>query len=276
MFQLKTRSKLLTVVGAAFLALALLVPVAQAKEELGANYKQYAGCQSEEENASISTCVRSEINGGHFQMGSKTVPITQPITVTGGVNAEGEGFTWNSQGGLSLAKQTVPGGVVGLTGLDWLYDLLSADALKLYAVTELAGTPSSPLLDPISLPIKVHLINPILGNNCYVGSNTNPINLSLTFGTTAPPPPNEPISGQIANFEYDEATEIVHLEDGILVDNAFAAPAAKGCVLNLGILPVNIDALVNLQAGLPSAAGTNETVQNIDAEIVERARAYQP
>jgi len=37
--------------------------------------------------------------------------------------------------------------------------------LTLYAVTELAGRPQVSLPE-ITLPVKVHLVNPVLGNNC--------------------------------------------------------------------------------------------------------------
>ncbi len=52
--------------------------------------------------------------------------------------------------------------------------------------------------------------------------------------------------------------------DGTYVDNSFAAPGANGCVLTLfGFIPISINGLVNAQSGLPSPAGTNETVQHI-------------
>ena len=118
------------------------------------------------------------------------------------------------------------------------------------------------------LPIKVHLVNAALGNNCYVGSVTNPIRLNLTTGTTSPPPPNKPISGIEPPFEYDEATEVIYFKNGKYVDNSFAAPGATGCVLTLfGFIPISINGLVNTQSGLPAAAGTNETIQNFDTEI---------
>jgi hypothetical protein len=272
MIQSRTLARLLTAVVAAVAALALLAPAASALTEPAPGYGQFAGCPDKAENAETEGCLRSVVTGGHFQMGSKDVPITQPITISGGIKPSGELF-YNSKGGISPSKQEVPGGIVGLTGLDWLVKFLDVDALKVYAVTELAGT-ANLINEPAELPIKVHLINPVLGNNCYVGSNANPINLRLTTGTTSPPPPNEPITGKEPEFFFDGETGILHLDNGVFVDNSFAAPAAKGCVLNLGIIPVNIDALVNLQSGLPSPAGTNETTQDFDLELVERPLVY--
>jgi len=272
--QFKIRKRLLVVIAAAVTALMLIAPAANAATP-APGYEQFAGCPDTEENPSLFVCFRSVIKSGHFQMGSKSVPISKPITLSGGYNAEGTEFDFTSKGGLEPVKQEVPGGVIGLTGLDWLVNFLSLEGLKLYAVTELAGNPGPPILgEGISLPIKVHLINPVLGKNCYVGSNANPINLNLTFNTTNPPPPNEPISGVHPELSSDEKN-IIHLKNGTLVDNAFSAPGASGCALTLlGFLPISINGLVNSQSGLPSPAGTNETVQNTDSELVVRSLVY--
>lgn len=163
-------------------------------------FGQFAGCPSPDENPAIEGCIRASIKSGHFKMGNKNVPITKPMFLSGGVNGELQGFSYNSKGGLTSVQQQVPGGVIGLTGLDWLVNFLDIGALQLFVVTELAGAPSIGF--GLSLPIKVRLVNPVLGKNCYVGSNSNPIKLNLTPGTTEPPPPNTPISGQF--FEVSE------------------------------------------------------------------------
>lgn len=256
---------------AALSALALLAPIAQA-DTPKPGYTQFAGCPSPSENPAVEACLRSVIDGGHFQMGSKDVPITNPITLSGGLLPGGT-ITANSKGGLAPVKQKVPGGVIGLTGLTWLAELLGSEALTLYAVTELAGTPV--LSTNLSLPIKVHLINPVLGKNCYVGSVSNPIKLNLTVETTSPPPPNKPISGKSPEFSFDPATGIIHQKNGTFVDNSFAAPGASGCVLTLfGFIPISINGLVNSQSSLPSAAGRNETVQTFDNELASPFTVY--
>jgi hypothetical protein len=275
MTQSRTLARLLTAIGAVVAGLALLAPAASAATP-APGYENFAGCPSKAENPKTTSCFRSVIKSGHFQMGSKDVPITNPITLSGGLNVFGGEFSFNSKGGLTPVKQKVPGGVIGLTGLTWLLEFLGSEALTLYAVTELAGTPGSPLGDPFPLPIKVHLINSVLGNNCYVGSNSNPIKLNLTFGTTSPPAPNKPISGTPPEFIFGPPPpESLHLNNGTLVDNSFSAPGASGCVLTLfGFIPISINGLVNSQSGLPAAAGTNETRQTTDAELVEQALVY--
>jgi hypothetical protein len=269
----KIPARLFKVLGAAIAALALMVPMAQAEPEPAEHYKQFAGCPAED--PTIEICMISGIDGGHFKMGSKNVPITYPLTINGGTDISFENFSYNSKGGLTPVKEPVPGGVIGLTGLDWLINFLNVDALKLYAVTELAGPPDvNPFDEPLTLPIKVRLVNPVLGNKCYVGSSTEPINLELITNTTEPPAPNAPITGKPPALTIDPF-EIIHFDEGEFVDNSFAAPAAKGCVLTLlGFLPVSLDSVVNSQAGLPSPAGTNETRQQFHIEAVTKELVY--
>jgi len=235
-------------------------------------YTQFAGCPSLNENPTVTLCQRTTITGGHFKMGSKKVPIANPMTLSGGLTSSGA-IVATSKGGLTPVKQKVPGGVIGLTGLTWLAELLGSEALTLYAVTELAGQPS--LGEDLRIPIKVHLINGTLGNNCYVGSTSNPIVLHLTNEETSPPPPNMPIEGKFPEVSVDEANKILHLDNGIYVDNEFAAPGASGCVLTLfGFIPVSINGLVNSQSGLPAPAGTNETIQEYDTEATSPEIVY--
>lgn len=274
MIQSKTLARLLTMAGLAILAVALFAPIAQAKEEPQPGFTQFRGCPRPEEKKMVY-CVRSDVTGGHLQMGSKTVPIEKPLKLTGGTNEAFGEFTANSEGGLSKVQQKVPGGVIGLTGLTWLLEFFGSDALTLYAVTELAGIPSNFAFNSVTLPIKVHLETPsgVLGNSCYLGSNTSPIVLNNITGTTSPPPPNKPISGKEGEFIATE--NIIYFKNGVYVDNAFAAPGANGCTLKLfGFIPISLNSFVNSQAGLPSPAGTNETVQNINIELALQETVY--
>lgn len=274
MIQSKTLAKLLAAAGAAILAISMFAPIAQAKEEPQPGFTQFKGCPRPEEKV-MFFCVRSDIKGGHIQFGSKNAPIEKPLSLTGGTNVEFEEFTANSEGGLSKVKQKVPGGVLGLTGLTWLLEFFGSEALTLYAVTELAGQPTGFSPTSVTLPIKVHLETPsgVLGKNCYIGSVGSPITLKNTTGTTNPPPPNKPITGK--DFTISEEGEIAHLRNGIFVDNAFSVPGASGCTLTLfGFIPINLNGFVNSQSALPSPAGKNEAVQELDIEFALQESVY--
>ncbi|MCU1675448.1 MAG: hypothetical protein JWM93_206 [Frankiales bacterium] len=239
-------------------------------------------------NPNVSSCVYSKITSGSFKLGNATVPITAstPITLQGGIGQENypDGAPWYNAVGadtLSKTKLPVPGGLIGLvdTGgfsglLISLFNAAVASVNDVTATAELAGpvgfyptqilfTGESP---GIKLPVRVHLENPFLGSNCYIGSTSNPVRLTLQTGTTAPPPPNTPISGSFGSTTFNSAFTVGTTVGIKLVDNSFSAPAATNC----GYLPLDmlvITAAVNLKEGLPSAAGKNTAIQQGDSQI---------
>lgn len=263
MIQSKALARMLVAAMAVIASLAFLAPAASAAEP-NEGFEQFAGCPSKEEVPVVALCQRVHIDGGHVQMGSKTVPIENPMDLVGGLTIGGD-FVG---GVFPPVAQKVPGGVVGLTGLTWLLELFGSEFLTLYATTELAGVPGNGFAEPITLPVKVHLTNPggLLGNSCYIGSVADPIVFGLQIEETDPPPPNEPIKG--IDPEFREEGGILYFENGQFVDNSFAAPGANGCKLVLfGFIPISINGLVNEQSGLPSPAGNNETRQDFDIEV---------
>jgi hypothetical protein len=251
-------------------AFAAMSPFAQAKTPLP-GYSQFAGCPSRSENPKVNSCLRAEIYSGRFKIGSKEVPIEKPITLKGGVETifAPTPLYFNSEGGLSKAKQKVPGGVIGLTGLTWLLEFLGSEALTLYATAELVGTPIVASTQYAQLPLRVHLENGVLGNNCYIGSSSNPVTLNLTTGTSGK------LTGKNPRLTFEPEKEITEAHEGTYVDNTFAAPGVNGCVLTLfGFIPISINGLVNSQSGLPAASGTNEAVQNFNAEVAAEEFVY--
>jgi hypothetical protein len=260
-------------VAAALTALALTAIFASAANAAtpAPPYQDFAGCPSEAEQEFIGECLRYEFTGGHIGLGNRDIPITKTIALRGGIEQETADFLFNSEGGIVPARQTVPGGLVGLTGYKWLDEAVeSSAALKLYATVELAGEPEEVIQSTIELPVKVHLENQFLGSACYVGSAASPIMLNLTTGTTTPPAPNTPITGHpVSELEPEASRPKVHTgTGGVFVDNAYAIPAAGGCVFNLGSIHQSIDKVVNAAYALPSAAGKNTTVLNYSESTV--------
>jgi hypothetical protein len=156
------------------------------------------------------------------------------------------------------------GGFTGL--LISLFNAAVASVNDVYATAEQAGPISFDLGaaltgsgTAVKLPIRVHLTNPFLGNDCYIGSNSNPIRLNLTTGTTAPPGPNTPISGSTGTPTFSPDFNIAAFNGIKLVDNAFSAPSASNCGYLL-LDKLLISAAVNLKEGLPSAAGKNSAI----------------
>jgi len=268
----------LLLAGAALLAMLILAPSASAA--LTGPYAKFVTCP--DSNPSVDGCLYAETTSGSFTMGKKTVPIVNPVVLKGGLDAPGgsifeELTTVAPTDGQTLSKtpQPVPGGLLGVTAPTWwpqfLQDLFNETINNgftgVQATVELAGPPSAVKLNALnvllgqgtglSMPVKVKLSNPFLGSNCYVGSNSSPIKLNLTSGTTSPPPPNTPISGFPGEFVPEEEGNIIALKNNKLVDNSFAAPGANGCG---GLFSFLVDPFVNSIVGVPSPAGTNTAI----------------
>jgi hypothetical protein len=241
----------------------------------------------------LTACFRSETTSGFTTLGNKPVPIKNPVVLQGGLEYGDLSETVPliaAQDGNTLTKapQPVPGGLLGITAPSWwpsvLRDLFNETINNGFtgvtATMELAGPASSVKINSfavliqqgiaLSMPVKVKLSNPFLGSNCYIGSNSNPIKLNLTSGTTSPPPPNQPITGASGTFQTNEFGTILTGTDSKLVDNSFAAPGANGCG---GLLfSWAVDPFVNSIVGVPSPAGTNTAVlENARVQLAEPA-----
>jgi hypothetical protein len=267
---LKHPARLLLAVGAALVSIAALAPFAQAATPQS-GYTQFAGCPTSAEQPAVSTCLVSKISSGNLHLGNKETKITSPITLSGGIGPEGGPMYFSPSGGLTKAKQKVEGGVIGLTGLTWLAEILGIEALTLYATAELAGTPTVSNIEEVTLPLKVHLENTtgLLGSKCYLGSSSEPILLHLKTGTSGK------LTGKSPNYSFEPAREILDGTGGSFVDGTFTAPGANGCTLTLfGFIPISLNSTIDLVSGLPAGSGTNYTTQNYNIEVVESALVY--
>jgi hypothetical protein len=240
-------------------------------------------------NPELAACLASRSESGEITIGKQTVPITNTQTLQGGFIEEFSGallFVGAADGNtLSKSPQKVPGGLAGLVkcneikGLGLLETLARAacelvfenGATGVNATTELAAPASDIGLNEenilsekgvgLSLPIKVRLENPLLGSECYIGSNSNPVTIELTSGTSGS------VKGKLGNLSSRAEGGILVIKNNTLVSQTFAAPAATGCG---GIFASLIDPLVNSKVGLPSEAGANTAILN---NTVEQAGA---
>jgi hypothetical protein len=231
-------------------------------------------------NPAVPLCTVAETTSGEFSVGKKTVPITKPIILQGGLvessNPEEVSFVAAEDGNtLSKTALPVPGGLLGIIAPEflpkWLQEIfnnfINEGLTGVTETTELAKPASEIKLNAtnlfsesgtaLKLPVKVKLGNAFLGSECYVGSSSHPIQLNLTTGTTSPPEPNKPIKGAKGSFESLEGGLLTVLTGGSLVDNSFAAPEATGCG---GIFSFLVDPVVDATLGLPAAAGHNTAI----------------
>lgn len=277
------RRTLLALVTAAASALGLMALASSAyavEHHPKGEYAPFADCPLS--NTAVNDCLVAVTEGGEFVIGKEKVPITNPITLQGGIKgfASGSEEVVAAEDGNTLTKspQKVPGGLAGLVKCNEITNLIVRGICEVIfengltgvnATTELAAPASSIGLftfnllgasgTALSLPVKVHLENPLLGNSCYIGSNAKPVVLELTTGATSPPPPNKSIKGNPGTISENAAETILTIKNNELVNNSFAAPKAEGCG-EFFFIKGYLDSLVNGKLGLPSAAGTNTAV----------------
>jgi len=260
--------------------LATLGLASSASAKLVGEFKKFEFCPYT--NPEVARCINSLNNGGEVVLGSKKVPIVNPVTLQGGYTEPAEegpevGFAkfFAATNGVTLSKaaQPVPGGLAGLVNCKEISNFLLRISCEVTFENGLTGVNSTlELAKPASdirvsevhlsegvgialkLPVKVHLENPFLGGSCYVGSSSSPIIWNLTSGETVPPAGTAPITGKIGEVEFLEEGRILKVTGNELVDNTWAAPSTNGCG---GIFSFIIDPIVSASSGLPSAAGKN-------------------
>jgi hypothetical protein len=143
----------------------------------------------------------------------------------------------------------------------------------LTATTELAGTASSVGIDTqnlieakgtgLRLPVKVRLSNPLVGEDCYVGSNAHPIYIPFTTGfphSSSGSSSHGPVNGKPGHAQFKDEYNLVTIKEDSLLNDSFAAPRAEGCG---GILAFLVDPAVNAELGVPLAAGHNRAVLDV-------------
>jgi hypothetical protein len=271
------RRRTLVVVVALAASLAALGGASQASATIHTptgEYEPFADCPLGV--SGLASCVLAETSSGEFTVGKRTVPITKTITLQGGIeyNAKEEEEFVDAENGETLSKTAmpVPGGLLDVVAPEYLPKWLQAVLNKLVseglagvtATTELAGNigiNTENLIaesgTALSLPVKIKLSNTFLGNDCYIGSDSSPVVLNLTTGTTSPPAPNTPLKGSVGTLTFNGAFTIISITGSKLVDNSFAAPEAKGCG---GLLSLLVDPAVNAELGLPAPAGENTAI----------------
>lgn len=215
-------------------------PALAANTQLKEEFAPFLDCPT----ATANTCVASETTGGEFQMGYKQVPIDKPIELQGGLTFTSLQLIPARDGDTLIGPPlTVPGGLIGIEGLGG----------EVTATAMIAGPATGIQVDQfylvegggvaVVLPLKIKLDNPLLGEECWIGSDSEPVVLHLTVAKKG-------------TLESVGKKKITKVSGATLVDESFAVPAATGC----GDPSWLITPLVNLISGLPSPAGHNKAV----------------
>src|ERR1700755_2454495 len=194
-------------------ALISLVPPAAGAAGPSGEFAPFAPCPYTDPE--VQACLLASPTAGSFKLGKGRVELSPstPISLQGAYAFLGnEGTAWyDAVGGPTLipSRLTVAGGLVGSFTEGGTRPVLgsgfgaASPANNVYATAELAGPIGLDFLnyllasdDPtLTLPIKIHVENPLLGPDCYLGSDADPIELQLTMGTTKPPAGIAPLTG---------------------------------------------------------------------------------
>ncbi len=223
--------------------------------------------------------------GSEFTAGNISVNFTNPIVIQGGYVETPEGTLETigpSDGAPTLVPVAQPGpplsSVVDEEKLsEHERDLLHEDEAKseeTFVTIELAGPPNSLKVNTtdlifeegvaIALPTKVKLTSAsgFLGEECYVGSNENPIPIYLTTATSGQ------LKGSAGQLEIREEGAYVKLTGARLVENEFAAPGVSVCgAPNHPKEDATVDEGLDENLGLPSL--TPESNSTIITGVLE-------
>ncbi len=189
----------------------------------------------------ITDCIFAVVKGGSLTLGSKMVPIKNPLTFQGGFSGGGSEINvFGAENGETISKtpQPIPADVIGVAPSGWPKSLQSwfNENIRKTGVTatvELAAPATSIKLSTenlifeegiaLQLPIKVKLVNPLLGSACYLGSDKNPIMLPLSAGTSGK------LKGFAGGLTSNDAVTLITLDSARLVNSTFATGAVSGC-----------------------------------------------
>jgi hypothetical protein len=264
--------------GAVVVFAAVAAPAGASADTLAGEWASFSGCPVDAPEmlaadgaTVIAACLGGGAPDGSITMGGTTMSVGAVRLQFGALNQSGTySLVQPASGGLSGDPITVPGGLLGLmcpSDIPVISDI--CDAVVGSPLNKVTATlePAGPATDfnltaavstgaPImTLPVKIHLQNPFLDRNCYIGSNSDPMVLKVANQTRP--------AAKFGRFDADgtpnPAGEMNYtdLSGANVADTTFAVPAARSCGL-FGL----IDSVVNARQGLPSPSGANSLVLN--------------
>ena len=233
-------------------------------------------------------CSDGAVANGSVTLGSITTPVVRPVDVQfGGFDPPNASFGGDWTGGI----QQFSGGILpppaGLSAMlvtkpDLIPESLTTALgcstttdpnvqalctkaenfggkyLDVYALAQTAGQLTNFGLTTWTQRLKFKLINPLLGNNCYVGNDNQPIvinpNIQVAPGGSLEVLP-DPHPGK------HPSTDVLEITKAIATDTTFTAPGVTGCGPG-GAANISIDNALDAGTGLPAASGVNSLTLN--------------
>jgi hypothetical protein len=219
------------------------------------------------ESVFVAACVAANTTSGSITIGNIITPVVQPVNVQFGFWA-GPDQTYYADVVPPLAGQSamlvtkpdlIPESLTTMLGCpssNKVVENLCQQAtsfggkyLDVYALAQSAGAITNFNLLSWTQPVMFKLINPLLGNDCSIGTIGNPVvlnpSLSISSGQleTDPNPTKHPDTQVLAT-------------QSTAGDDTFSAPALSGCGPG-GVKNIPVEAALDASAGLPAASGVN-------------------
>jgi hypothetical protein len=244
---------------------------------------------------SIAACTVGQVASGSITIGNITTPVVRPVNVqfgfwtppfaaAGGDNS-GPNLIPSYAGGilpppaglsamLVTKPDLIPESLTTALGCSTTTDPVVKNVcsqavhfggkyLDVYALAQSAGQITNFGVFSWTQRIKFKLINPLLGNSCYIGSDNNPIvinpQLSVAPGgmLVQTPDPNPTAHPDTATLGITAASA---------TDTTFTAPGVTGCGPG-GAKNIPVDEAFDSSAGLPAASGVNSLTLNGSFDI---------
>jgi hypothetical protein len=259
----------------------------------GGIYKPFTNCpilnplMKEGVSGSAVICSAGQVASGSITIGNITTPVIEPVDVQfGGVQTPNADFggDWttgiNSFAGgilpppaglnaqLVTKPDQIPGTLTQILGCPSTNKVVqsictqaqngSAKDNKVFALAQNAGQLTNFGLTTWTQRIKFKLINPLLGNNCYIGNNNQPVvvNPNITLG------PNGQLNELMdPNPTKHPNTAVLQITGAVATDTTFTAPGVTGCGPG-GAANIPVDEALDAGSGLPSASGVNSLTLN--------------
>lgn len=223
----------------------------------------------------LTVCVLGDATSGSITLGNIVTQVTEPVNVQ-------FGFYQNTQQtyyadvvpppeGLSAQLATKPDLIpMSLTTALSCATATNSTIVKIcqtaqarggvynqvYALAESDGAITNFNLFSWTQPVMFRLINPLLGNNCTIGTFGSPVVLNPQLSVA-------PGGGLTETLDPNPAkhpdTAVIGITKASASDSTFSAPGVTNCGPG-GVANLLVDAAIDASSGLPAASGNSLTL----------------
>jgi hypothetical protein len=207
-------------------------------------------------NAPVADCLVGTTSQGTIDIGGLDTTFRGPGVIQGGINLQ-ESFngTFNFAQALDGQSYSAPPQLLSkpvLAALGYPSGVKPPARSQVEVTTQQAGpirfgSTGGALVTVV--PLSFHLLNPLLGAGCSIGTNRDPVTLTLTTG------PSGSLTGQTGTLRTGNGGHTIQTIGTEVVDGMFSVPGATGCGSG-GVW----DTAIDTANALPSPAGANEAI----------------